>query len=73
MIRALLYIYMLLLLVDFFVSLFPQLQIQPWVKSLRQWTSPSSLFVRRFIPMELPVDFSPLLVIALLLLVIKLW
>lgn len=73
MIRLILYFYMFLLLVDFVVSMFPALKNQPWAKKISSVTEPSCSIFRKYMPKELPIDFSHFVVIGLILLLMALW
>lgn len=73
MVRLVLYFYMFLLLVDFVVSMFPSLKHQPWAKKISSVTEPACSIFRKYMPKELPVDFSHFIVIGLILLFMALW
>ena len=73
MFRFLLYVYMLLLLIDFVVSMFPSLKYQPWAKKISSLTEPSCSIFRKYLPKDLAVDFSHFIVIGAILLLMALW
>lgn len=73
MLRLILYVYMFILLVDFVVSMFPNLKHQPWAKKISNLTEPSCSIFRKYLPRDLKVDLSPFAVIASILLLMALW
>jgi len=64
---------MFLLLVDFVLGLFPQWKNHDVAKKIRKLANPSCELVRKFLPADLPVDFSHFVVILGLLILMKLW
>jgi uncharacterized protein YggT (Ycf19 family) len=73
MLRFILYIYMLILLVDFVVSMFPSLKHQAWAKKISNLTEPTCSIFRKYLPKDLPVDFSHFIVIGAILLLMAIW
>lgn len=73
MVRFIFYIYMLLLLIDFVVSMFPNLKFRPWARKISNLTEPSCSIFRRYLPKDLPIDFSHFIVIGAILMLMALW
>jgi YggT family protein len=73
MIRFVINIYIYLVILDAIMSYFPQFQNQQWAKSLKQVADFSLKPIRKLLPKDLPMDFSPLIVIFVLNLVKILW
>ncbi len=73
MIRFIINIYIVIVLADAILSYLPQFQDQNWAKSIRKIADYSTKPIRKILPADLPVDFSPLIVIFLLNLVKLLW
>lgn len=73
MIRFFLYCYILLLMIDFVVSMFPKLRNESWAKNINSLTEPVCVPFRKMLPKELPIDFSHFLVVGIILLIMKLW
>jgi uncharacterized protein YggT (Ycf19 family) len=65
--------YILLVIADAIMSFMPQYQSRLWVTRLRQMANVGLNPIRRFMPKESPVDFSPLILIAALKLFEFLW
>jgi uncharacterized protein YggT (Ycf19 family) len=61
MIRILLRIYIVLLVLSFLVDLLPQFKEHPWVGQLKKITDAVTRPIKRFLPPDLPLDFSPLI------------
>lgn len=73
MIRVLIDLYTFLLIVDIILSYLPQYRHQPIVSNIRRAADFTCAPIRRWLPRDLPFDFSPIIVIALLKLVEVLW
>lgn len=73
MIRGLLYLYTILVLLDAILSFFPQFDREVWRKKLKAFADYSLDPIRKKLPAHLPYDFSPLIVIMLIQLIILLW
>lgn len=73
MIRILLRLYIVLIVLDFILSFFPKLHNEVWVKKVREWAEFTLAPVRNNVKVNLPVDISPMIVIALIELFIFLW
>lgn len=73
MIRVLIDLYIFLLIVDIILSYLPQYRHQPIVANIRRAADFTCAPVRRWLPKDLPFDFSPLVVIAILKLLEVLW
>lgn len=73
LIRGLLYIYIILVLMDSILSFFPQFDRELWRKKLKEIADYSLNHIRKRLPPHLPLDFSPLILIALIQLIIFLW
>lgn len=72
-IRTLLEIYILALVFDSIFSFFPDLEKHKWRKQLKRICDYSCDPIRKFLPPNLPFDFSPLLAILLINLFMFLW
>lgn len=74
MIRTIINLYILLIIVDTIIRYLPQYRAHRWALKIKQIVEFSCAPVRRFLPQnDLPFDFSPVVVIALLKLVEVLW
>ncbi len=73
MIRFLILVYTWIILVDTFLSYFPQYKRQQWAKAVHKLAEYSLAPVRKLLPNDLPFDFSPLIVIILLQILPALW
>jgi YggT family protein len=73
MIRFVINIYIYLVILDAIMSYFPQFKNQQWAKTLKQVADFSLKPIRKLLPNDLPMDFSPLIVIFVLNLVKILW
>lgn len=73
MIRFLLHMYILLLIVDVVLSFFPQVRAHQATVMIRKAADFSCRPIRRLLPADLPFDFSPLVVIIGIQLIIALW
>lgn len=72
-IRSLLFIYIVILIVDAVVSLFPQFRQQSWAQQVNKLAEFSCAPVRKSLPKDLPVDLSHAVVIGIIFIVMKLW
>lgn len=72
-IRTLLKLYILALILDAIFSYFPELEKHDWRKKLRKLCDYTCDPIRKRLPPHLPFDFSPLLVILLINLLMILW
>ena len=73
MVRFILYVYMLLLLIDFVTSMFPSLKHQAFAKKISNLTEPACSIFRKYLPKDMPVDFSHFVVIGAILLLMAIW
>lgn len=73
MIRGILYIYIILILLDAILSFFPQFEREVWRKKLKEIADYSLNPIRKKLPANLPFDFSPLILITVIQLIILLW
>lgn len=73
LIEFLINIYILLVILDAIFSYFPNLQSHDWIRNLRKVANYSCDPIRKILPRNLPYDFSPLVVIVILKLVIILF
>lgn len=73
MIRFLLNIYIFIIIADAMVSYMPQYKNHEYVRFIRKLAEYTLNPVRRNLPSGLPFDFSPLVVILLIRLVIELF
>jgi YggT family protein len=63
MIRLLIDVYIGMIIVDAILSYFPQYKNKSWALKLRKVVDFSCAPIRRLLPPDLPFDFSPLVVI----------
>lgn len=73
MIRLLIDLYIGVLIVDTILSYFPQYRFKPWAIKIRTFADYSCIPIRRYLPKDLPFDFSPLVVIVILNILKMLW
>jgi YggT family protein len=73
LIRALIDLYILLLIVDAIISYLPQFKNQIWAKKIAQFANYTCAPVRRYLPSDIPFDISPIIVILLLKLLELIW
>ncbi len=71
--RLLLFIYALVIIVDSIVSYFPELANSQFFKFNRKLADFSLKPVRKMLSPDLPVDFSPVVVLILLYAIKELW
>jgi uncharacterized protein YggT (Ycf19 family) len=62
-----------MIILDAIMSYFPQYQNQQWAKTLKKATDYTLKPIRKLLPNDLPMDFSPWIVVFLLNLVKILW
>lgn len=72
-IRTLLKIYIYALIFDAIFSYFPELEKHQWRRQLRKICNYTCEPIRKRLPPTLPFDFSPLIVILLINLLMFLW
>ena len=73
MIRFLINLYIYIIIADSLLSYVPQYQEQEWAKAIKRFANYSLKPVRDILPKDLPMDFSPLVVIILLQILMSLW
>lgn len=74
MIRAIIDLYVLLLIVDVILSYLPQYRNTVWGVKVRKFADFTCAPIRRILPAhDLPFDFSPMVVILILKLLEVLW
>tara|TARA_R110000868_G_scaffold110286_1_gene298990 strand:+ start:27178 stop:27399 length:222 start_codon:yes stop_codon:yes gene_type:complete len=73
LIRVLIDFYKFLLIVDIILSYLPQYRHHPIVANIRRAADFTCAPVRRWLPKDLPFDFSPLIVIGVLIIIELLW
>lgn len=73
MIRLVLYAYMLVIILDAILSFIPQLRQQQWAQSIKNAADFTLNPIRKLLPPDLPVDPSPLVVLVLINLLMRLW
>lgn len=73
MIRFIIKLYILVLIADMVLSYFPQLRHNEIVKQIRKAADLTEKPVRKLLPEDLPFDFSPLVVILALNILMALW
>jgi YggT family protein len=61
--RYLIEFYILLIIVDSLLSYAPEFRQQSWAKKIKQAADLSLRPIRKALPQDLPFDFSPLIVI----------
>jgi YggT family protein len=72
-IRTLLQIYIYALIFDAILSFFPELMKHNWRRQLKRICDYSCNPIRKILPPNLPFDFSPILVILIINLLMFLW
>jgi YggT family protein len=73
MIRFAIWIYVIILITDTVLSYVPQSKNWPWTSKIKKLADFSCQPVRKYLPPNQPVDFSPLVVIVFLQLLILFW
>lgn len=73
MIRALINIYIIILIADVILSYLPNFRHQPWARTIKKLADYTCAPIRKIMPPELPFDFSPMIVIFLLKLIEAIW
>ncbi|WP_164848223.1 YggT family protein [Halobacteriovorax sp. HLS] len=73
LIRVVIELYILLLIIDIVLSYLPQYRRNSWVMKINKFANYTCNPVRRYMPPDLPFDFSPLIVILILTLLKALW
>lgn len=73
MIRALINVYIVILIIDAILSYLPQFRHHPLVVWIHKAADFTCKPIRQVLPPNLPLDISPLIVILLLKLVVALW
>jgi len=73
LIRTLIELYILLLFVDVILSYLPQYRRNIWVKRVHTLANYTCSPIRRYLPNDLPFDFSPLIVVVILTVLKALW
>lgn len=73
MIRFILNIYIVIIIVDAVLSFFPNLRSNQIVSQIRMVADLSQKPIRRFLPPDIPFDPSPLIVIVLIQVIMKIW
>lgn len=73
MIRFLIRLYVYIVIIDAVLSFFPSVRHYGWAKYIRKAAEFSLRPIRKVLPKDLPFDFSPLVVIFLLNLLMLLW
>lgn len=77
MIRAFLNLYILLLIVDVILSYLPQYRFKIWAIKIRQFAgytcNPVRHYLKKYVPEDIPFDFSPIVVMFILKMIEALW
>ncbi len=73
MIRLIIKAYILILIADMIISYFPQLRHNDLARWVRKAADVTERPIRDMLPKDLPFDFSPLIVILILNLLMALW
>ena len=66
-------VYILLIVVDAVLSFFPQFRMRSWYRVVRESAEFTEGPVRRYLPRDLPLDISPIVVIILLNIFLIFW
>lgn len=73
LIAYLMKLYIIVIIVDFVLSYIPSMKNNGVAQLIRGISEPSLKPVRKFLPKDLGFDASPLVVVILLLIVLRLW
>ncbi len=73
MIRALLNLYILLLVIDTVLSYMPSLNKNIWALRIKKYANFSLAPIRKYLPPSMPFDISPLIAILLIKIFESLW
>lgn len=73
MIRVIINLYIYVIILDAILSFFPQYKNQEWAQYIRKAADITQKPIRKYLPKDVPMDPSPLIVIILLNLVMALW
>ncbi len=73
MIRFILRVYIVILLIRFIADLLPQFREHPWVMEMKKFTDFSTQPLKRFMPPDLPVDVTPIILAALIEIFIRIF
>lgn len=73
MIRAILNLYIFVIIIDAILSYFPQFRHHEWARQIRKLANFTLDPVRKLLPRDLPLDFSPLVVIIVIQMIMALW
>ena len=73
MIRILIDFYIFILVLNAILSYIPSIQKQQWVLFLKKASEFTCRPVRQYLPKDLPIDASPLVIIVLLNLIMAMW
>ena len=73
MIRFILNIYSFIIIADVVLSYMPQYRGEAWAKMVRRLAGYTLNPIRRFMPEDLPVDISPMIVLIIIQLLPSLW
>ncbi|MBD65009.1 MAG: hypothetical protein CME62_07365 [Halobacteriovoraceae bacterium] len=72
-IRTLLNIYILIIIADAILSYFPQFRHHEVARFIRKAANYTLDPIRKLLPEDLPIDISPIIVIVLINILMKLW
>ena len=73
MVRGLIDLYIFVLIIDVVLSYFPGIRNASYVVLIRRISDLTCAPIRRFLPRDLPFDFSPFIVILGLKFIVSLW
>ena len=73
LIRLLIDIYIVIIILDIILSYLPQFQREKWALFIHQLADSTCKPIRSVLPRDLPFDFSPMIVILLLNLIVWLF
>jgi YggT family protein len=72
-IRLSFYLYIWVVVLDWFLSFLPQFENTSWRKNIRKLSDYSCLPVRKVLPKDLTLDLSRLIVVISLKILVELW
>jgi len=73
LVRLLIHLYIYLIIADAILSYLPQYRKNQWAQKLKEVADFSLNPIRKLLPMDLPVDLSPIVLIIVLNLLMALW
>lgn len=73
MIRAIIHLYILIIIADVVLSYIPQYRLRPWAQMIKKIADFSLDPVRKILPKDMAFDISPLVAIMILQIIMALW